>query len=216
MIPVHSFSEPGGHRVNEDAFEVHRHSAQPAGFLCVLADGQGGQAGAARAAQLACRTAAEAALRLSPQQLADALVWTAVLQQADQAVAADPEAGFTTLLGFWLADGLVAGASTGDSAVFARMQTGRIQDLTARQHKNPPLGSGEALLVPFAAALAAPYLVLAMSDGVWKYAGTERIVALPAGATGQEVIDALQSRARLPDSGGFPDDFTLVVFSSAG
>jgi serine/threonine protein phosphatase PrpC len=183
--------------------------------LCVLADGQGGRAGGARAAQLACRTAAEAALRLSPEHLADAVVWTDVLQQADHAVAKDAEAGFTTLLGFWLADGQIAGASTGDSAVFAHTQSGQIRELTARQHKNPPLGSGEALLVPFAAVLGEPCLVLAMSDGVWKYAGTQHIFALAPTATGQEAVETLQRKARLPGSGAFPDDFTLVVFSSA-
>jgi hypothetical protein len=212
MIHVHSFSEPGGHAVNEDAFAVHRHPGDPIGWLCFLADGQGGRAGGARAAQVACRAAAEAASSLPAERLTDGLVWTEILRQADQAVADDGVAGFTTLLGFWIAEGIVCGASSGDSAVFAISQPGGVQELTAHQHKNPPIGSSGALPVPFTAGLGPAFLVLAMSDGVWKYAGLELIFKLSVTASGPEVIEALKKKARLPGSGRFPDDFTLVLF----
>ncbi len=216
MIHTHSFTEPGGHAINEDAFEVHRHPGGPTGWLCFLADGQGGRAGGTRAAQLACRKAAEAALCLSTEQLTDGRVWSTILRQADQAVAVDEQAGFTTLLGLWIDEGIVRGASSGDSAVFAVTQTSGVRELTAHQHKNPPVGSGGASPVPFTARLESPFLVMAMSDGVWKYAGHEKIMALSATASGPEVIDALKQKARLPGSGRFPDDFTLVIFTPGG
>jgi serine/threonine protein phosphatase PrpC len=181
----------------------------------VLADGQGGRPGGARAAQLACQAAMDAALRLPPARLADGLAWTAVLQDADAAVARDAEAGFTTLLGFWMDEDHLGGASVGDSAVYL-MVAGRCTDLTARQHKNPPLGSGAAAITPFAARTTAGAVVLAMSDGVWKYAGRERIVAAGSAWRGQELIDGLQRQTRLPGSGRFADDFTLVVLDCDG
>ncbi|HVS40227.1 MAG TPA: hypothetical protein VMS17_32010, partial [Gemmataceae bacterium] len=45
MISVLSFSEVGGHRVNEDAFAVQQHPLDPGMWLCFVADGQGGQPG---------------------------------------------------------------------------------------------------------------------------------------------------------------------------
>src|SRR5688572_26730704 len=119
MIQVLSFSEAGGHPFNEDAFGVERHPADADCWLAVLADGQGGTAGGAQAAQLACRTALEAAKRTPTRKLTSALAWTTLLCAADQAVYNDPQAGFTTLIGFCLAGPTLVGASCGDSAVLA-------------------------------------------------------------------------------------------------
>lgn len=82
--------------------------------------------------------------------------------------------------------------------------------------KNPPVGSGEAEFVPFAAALSEPRAVVAMSDGVWKYAGWDRLVRAAADLSGGDLLGALTPAARLPGSGRFPDDFTVVVFEAAG
>src|SRR5262249_2410116 len=103
------------------------------------------------------------------------------------------------------------GASSGDSAalVVNAGQPGNI--LTNRQKKNPPLGSGEAVFVNFGSRLARPWTVLAMTDGVWKYAGWEVILKMGAEKRREEVIPALRYRARLQRSGSFQDDFTLIV-----
>jgi hypothetical protein len=53
-----------------------------------------------------------------------------------------------------------------------------------------------------------------MSDGVWKYAGWGAIVA--AAPRGRALLGALQAQARLPGSGRFPDDFTLVLLEGDG
>jgi PPM family protein phosphatase len=211
MISLLSFSEIGDHALNEDVFDVRRHPADPDCWICFLADGQGGRAGGERAARLACQVTAEAAQRLPLRELARPETWVDVLQQADAAVAADPEAGFTTLIGFCIAREKVAGASSGDSAVVAALADSQPKRLTDRQAKNPPVGSGAAWFVPFAEKLVGPWTVLAMSDGVWKYVGWDRIVAAIALHRGPPLIESLQAAARLR-SGRLPDDFTVVVF----
>ena len=211
MLRVTSVSEAGGHVVNEDAFVARAHPSDPDCWLCLLADGQGGRAGGVEAAQLACRAAEEAALRLAPKILEKPAAWPTVLVQADLAVLADPAAGFTTLIGFCLREGVLAGASSGDSAVMAVSGQGGARDLTQRQHKNPPVGSGGATFVPFASVLARPWTVLAMSDGVWKYVGWDRLVRAVTGTRTEPLVETLQRAARLRN-GQLPDDFTVVAF----
>ena len=89
MIRAFTFSEPGGHPVNEDALLAQAHPADPTCWLCLLADGQGGRAGGGRAAQLACQVALDAALRLSPSSLANPDPWPILLDQAETIALAD-------------------------------------------------------------------------------------------------------------------------------
>ena len=88
--------------------------------------------------------------------------------------------------------------------------------LTDHQFKNPPVGSGEANFIPFHGTAELPWSVLAMTDGVWKYAGWDAVEDSACELHGQRLIDTLAERARLPNSGRFPDDFTLLVLESAG
>src|SRR5207253_2269270 len=133
---VFHFSEAGGHPDNEDAFAAVQHSADPSCWLCLLADGMGGQSGGLEASQLACRTALARARTLSPVALADPDTWVSLLHCADEVIRDDPRAGYTTLLGFAVTGTTVAGASCGDSAVWLA-DSGRVHDLTRRQVKNP-------------------------------------------------------------------------------
>ncbi len=200
MIRAHTFTEAGGHPANEDAFAVRE--LPDGGRLVCVADGQGSRAGGGRAARLACDTVAASG--------------SDDLGRADAAVAVDPEAGFTTLAAFTAFEYTVSGASCGDSAVLAVCGSGRVTELTARQSKNPPVGSGEATFVPFEAELVRPWRVLAVTDGVWKYVGWPRVRELAKRLGGEELLAALQAAARLPGSGTFPDDFTVVLFEAAG
>lgn len=213
MVSVQACSEVGGHRLNEDAFRVQAHPLDPDCWLCFVADGQGGQAGGGPAALLACETALAAALRSRPDRLIDPPLWTGILREADAAVAADPGAGFTTLVGLCVSKGRVIGASSGDSAALL-VSAGKGNELTAGQQKNPPVGSGAALAVPFAAAVKAPWRMVVMSDGVWKYVGWNRIVEVVCRTGGTALISELQRLARLPGSGRFQDDFTVVALES--
>jgi serine/threonine protein phosphatase PrpC len=59
---------------------------QRRGWLCFLADGQGGRAGGGVAARLACRAGLEGAGRVTPERLTDGRTWASLLRQADLAV----------------------------------------------------------------------------------------------------------------------------------
>ena len=212
MILTHSHTEAGGHAVNEDAFELRPHSADPSCLLCALADGQGGRAGGRRAAMLACRACLDAASARPPAALMlGPHVWQVILQSADAAVAEDAEAGFTTVVAFAVHNDMIAGASNGDSGAYA-LAAGRGVILTERQHKDPPVGSGAARPVGFAARLARPWTVLALSDGVWKYAGWDRVAQAAVQQSGKEILESLRRHAGLPGSGRWQDDFTVVVW----
>jgi hypothetical protein len=50
-----------------------------------------------------------------------------------------------------------------------------------------------------------------MSDGVWKYVGWEGVVAAARRQHGAALLEELQRAARLPGSGLFQDDFTIVL-----
>jgi hypothetical protein len=211
---VFSHSEPWGRRSNEDVCDVRPHPADASCWLCALADGQGGHAGSAAAAQRACRAAIEAAAVLPVPALMLSPTWVSILRRADAAVSADPQAGFTTLAGFAVVGRTIVGASSGDSAV-CLVSEGRLRDLTAHQVKNPPVGSGAAVIVPFAAALPPGWLILAMSDGVWKYVGLEGVRELAACHRGGELLGALRQRAGLPGSGKLQDDFTVLTLEES-
>src|SRR4051794_28772187 len=116
MPQVFHHSEPGGHAENQDAFAVAAHPSDPGCLLCAVADGQGGQAGAAAAARRACRAALDLAAEYPPTALARPEAWAGMLRGVDEAVARDPDAGYTTLVALAITPALVCGASSGDSA----------------------------------------------------------------------------------------------------
>lgn len=213
---VFSFTEAGGHPANEDAFRIEPHPENSQLFLVALADGQGGQSGGARAANIAVEAAIEAARHTPLDRLLNhPAVWRDILHWADDAVLADPDAGFTSLVSFIAGEGVApVGASCGDSAALM-VHDGTTALLTDHQFKNPPVGSGEANFIPFHGSVGLPWSLLAMTDGVWKHAGWEAITDSACELHGQRLIDTLTTRARLPGSGQFPDDFTLLVLESS-
>jgi hypothetical protein len=127
-------------------------------------------------------------------------------------VADAEKAGFTTLIGFCLTENALCGASSGDSAV-ALLNAGEPpRILTKHQMKNPPVGSRGAIFVPFSVRLVHPWTVLAMTDGVWKYAGWDTIFAVSSEGAGEAILQKVREKAALPRTGQLQDDFTLVVF----
>jgi hypothetical protein len=214
VIRFASHSEVGSHPRNEDFCAVQPLPAGQDGFLCALADGQGGRAGGAQAAEVACRTCVDTASTYRPSDLLSPAAWGELLRQTDQAVCNDSAAGFTTLVVFCLTPEIVCGASCGDSAALLFGPSRRGKSLTAHQVKNPPVGSGDAVAVPYFVRLDAPWAVLAMSDGVWKYAGLENILNLDPVRPVEEMVAEVLAKARLPN-GGLQDDFTLVAFQEA-
>jgi hypothetical protein len=196
---------------NEDAFSIRRHPRNPGYIVGALADGQGGQAGAAAAAQRACDgviDVASAAMRL---QLRWPARWKSILRSADTAVYRQPDAGFTTLIGFCVTERWVCGASSGDSAVLLISNAEGAVILTADQPKFPPVGSGRAAFSPFFARLSRPWALIAMSDGAWKFTGWDKLSEISPCETGESIIESIRSWAALPGLDRFRDDFTVVV-----
>ena len=105
-------------------------------------------------------------------------------------------------MGLCVCHGRVVGASSGDSAALL-VSSGKAKELTAGQQKNPPVGCGAAVGVPFAAGIDPNLGVLVMSDGVWKYVGWERVIEAASRASGARVIEALQDSAP-PRKWSFP------------
>ena len=207
MIRTSTFSDAGGHATNEDAFLANPLVGDEEGKFVCLADGQGGRSGGAKAARLACDSAGLLFYIFKRP-------WANLLEGADRAVAENKDAGLTTLVGFDVSADHIQGASCSDSAVLAVCGSGAVAELTQHQHKNPPVGSGNAVFVPFAMRLVRPWKVLAMTDGVWKYVGWDRVRGLATRLCGEELLAALQAAARLPRSGQFPDDFTVVLIEA--
>src|SRR5262249_39573495 len=161
------------------------------------------------AAGLACRACLDAASSCSAAELLQPAVWVKIMQIADAAVCDDLAAGFTTLVAFYVGRGGISGGSSGDSATILINANKISEILTARQHKNPPVGSRAADFVCFGASLMAPWTVLTMTDGVWKYAGLPNVIQIASERCGSEIIAAIRERAVLRGSGGLQDDFTL-------
>jgi hypothetical protein len=212
MIEVFSFTEAGGHLENEDAFAVEPHPLDPECLLGVVADGQGGQPDGGPAARLASRMWLDAAGTEKPQQLFHGGMIEHTIHLVDRELCEEQNAGFTTLVGWSVWRNHLIGASAGDSALML-VQSDAHQILTDQQLKNPPVGSGAVEAVEFGAPLTPPWTILAMSDGVWKYAGWEKLAALAKEKRGQALIDAAVSLCRLK-SGALQDDFTLIVWQA--
>src|SRR5262245_30661236 len=157
MVKVFSVSEPGGHSVNEDALAIRLLPSAPDLYVCAVADGQGGRAGGAAAARLACSACTQAAVAHSPAELLRPETWMRILRSGDEAVADDSEAGFTTLVAFALTSDRIYGASCGDSAAVRVCGDGEREMLTGRQYKGPPIGSGAAIPVSFGGRLSTPW-----------------------------------------------------------
>jgi serine/threonine protein phosphatase PrpC len=213
-MEMFSFSKAGGHIDNQDAIAEGPHPNDASMRLCAIADGQGGRAGGAEAARLARKTTLERASASSPNQLILPWTWQKIIGAADQSVCDNPDAGFTTLIAFCLTESHVIGASNGDSAAVLFNSNEKPIILTQNQNKNPPVGAGNVMAVGFDSKMVSPWTLLAMTDGVWKYAGMDAVLKIGFEKRGDEIIQELKARAQLNSSGVFQDDFTLVVFST--
>ena len=204
------FSEAGHNHANEDFARVQSHPYNVGALIGVLADGQGGQFGGGAAARVAVQRCFELALARSVAELLERQTWREILRAADEAVEADADAGFTTLIGLCATETQICGASCGDSAALL-VDARQILELTAAQRKNPPVGSGAATPMSFAAPRPADSSLLLMSDGVWKFVGFERIAQTARQFQDVELVTALRDLQLTGNSGKLPDDFSLIA-----
>lgn len=211
MHIVSNFSQSGGQTTNEDALLCVRHPHDESISICALADGQGGRHGGQEAARLACAVAVEKASSYSPKQLTNPKRWIKILREADRAVRQDEVAGFTTLVGLCVAAHTVCGASNGDSAAVLLNVYDRFHVLTDAQQKNPPIGSGKAIITPFAEGLIDPWQVVLCTDGLWKYVGWSEVATLVKRHRGQALVDEATAAAKMAGNGVLRDDTSVLV-----
>ncbi|WP_395751751.1 SpoIIE family protein phosphatase [Prosthecobacter sp.] len=206
---VHTHTEPGGKPLNEDYLIARRHPSAHGTYLCLLADGQGGQSHGALAARTACESAWTHAINQPPHTLSEKGTWSNILQRADHKTSLT--GGFTTLIALSITPDLIAGASSGDSkAFFKHPSQTDLAEWTSHQRKNPPVGSESADFVPFIHPAISGSRLMLLSDGVWKYSGYEALkqsFALPAPSVPDHLRQAVLSRA----GSTLSDDFSIIT-----
>lgn len=206
---VHSHTEAGGKVLNEDYIIARRHPSASDTYLCLLADGQGGRAHGALAARTACESAWTHAINQPVHALFEDGTWLNILQHADQETSLTT--GFTTIIGLAVTRDFVAGASSGDSKVFFKHPSRiDLDEWTAHQLKNPPVGSQSADFVPFMCHAIGNGRFMLLSDGVWKYCGYDALkqsFELPASSVADHLRKAVLSRA----GSTLPDDFSIIT-----
>ena len=172
--------------------------------VLIVADGAGGTSGGAEAAATAIEFA-----RRDAERLTDSASCVSLLQKIDQAIAHDPNAGDTTCALAVITDELVFGASVGDSGVWLIGESD-FKNLTRHQSRKPLIGSGSALPIPFTQEKINHTLLLLATDGLLKYASSERIIALCHDSQTESTAKRLIELVRYP-SGALPDDVTIIL-----
>lgn len=134
-----STSQRPTHDTSHDRLSVLRDAHRT---LIALADGadsrEAAQAAAARTVNELARCFRNGAL---PQ---DAQDWVMVLEAIDHVVLSDPDAGETSALVMLVQRGVVVGASVGCSLAYIVPPVGEAKLLTARQRREPRIGTGLA------------------------------------------------------------------------
>jgi serine/threonine protein phosphatase PrpC len=203
-------SEAGHNHINEDAVAIESHPQDPSLWICVLADGQGGQAGGGAASRLAVTKAIDLAAAIAPGQLRNEKTWLDIVAAVDDAVRDDNSAGFTTLIVAAVDNRNVCGAACGDSLGLL-VDSQNFLSLTQRQRKNPPVGTGAAFPVAFSPARPEASKVLLTSDGVWRFIGSEAIAAIARENSGTRIIEMLRRQQLQSHGGRLGDDFSLII-----
>jgi len=189
-------SNPGG----DDRAELY---ALPGGWGLVVADGAGGVAGGATAAQSVVD-----AVRGALDGLRSSAEVAGLLQSIDHRLAGE-NTGETTAVVVLLSQGKIWGASVGDSRAIVVRSDG-CEELTFAQFRKPLLGSGGARPVAFDASAADGNVLVCGTDGLFNYAGLEPICARARAARILALPSALLDLVRLP-SGSYPDDVGVIV-----
>ncbi len=178
--------------------------------LIALADGAGGRAGGAEAADMVLEMVKGLGARTDDLARPDR--WEDALRRLDADICRAPAAGETTAVLILVQPDGVVGASVGDSEAWVVGDVRRI--LTQHQVRKPMLGSGQARPVGFECGRLEGTLVVG-SDGLFKYASAARIGEVACGPFDGEIAAQLVGLARLR-SGGLPDDIAVVVCRGVG
>ena len=132
------------HDTSHDRLSVLRDAHRT---LIALADGadssEGAQIAAARTVNELARCFRNGTLPEDPQE------WVMVLETIDRVVFSDPDAGETSTLVMLVQQGVVIGASVGDSLAYVVPPVGQPQLLTSQQRRRPRIGTGIASPIGF-------------------------------------------------------------------
>lgn len=188
---------PGG--TSQDRARVYRTSG---GVLVALADGAGGTARGARAAQAIVDAAA------SPDALRDPC---ALLATVDRDVARLGRGESTAVL-VAIRGGVIGGASAGDSGAWL-VDADDTVELTAGQARKPFVGAGCTPTAIPPTPLGARTLLVA-SDGLLRYARHADIARAARIADLSLAVHVLVELVRMP-SGALHDDVTVVLCRAA-
>ena len=191
-------------RENQDHIETRRANNKR---LLALADGQGGREGGALAARLALQSALDY-LESIPNP--DAHTLLTAISVADEAVETREDAGYSTLILLVCQQNQIVGASVGDSMTL-QITANRSIELSERQRKNPPLGSGAAVGAQFAVQAQMGDQILLMSDGVFRFVGLECIERICRHSDDLAVLPDLLSLQNRSDTGDLPDDWSAML-----
>jgi len=178
----------------------------PQASILVVADGAGGSAGGSLAADMVIGHVRAYCATENPDLSEDSL--TQLVLTIDNAVADDPLAGETTALLAVVTNESIVGISVGDSDGYLVFGD-RDYPLTPR-HSKPYLGHRAAAPESFVAEIQNGILLLG-SDGLWKYASTDRVLStvrtrLPLYRMASALIDLVRLR-----NGGLQDDISIAL-----
>lgn len=169
------------------------------GLTVLVADGAGGCAGGAAAAQRLCVT-----------HLGPADDWVAWLVDQDRDLVPVGMAAAVVLTVF--DDGRIVGASVGDCEAWLVGVKGPDIELTQQQCRKPLLGSGQARPIRLDGHLDGRRLVVG-TDGLWKYMAHGHLCPLARGPL-EQVPYTLTRHVRLPN-GALQDDVAIVACEAA-
>jgi serine/threonine protein phosphatase PrpC len=176
----------------------------PGRTVVIVADGAGGVAGGATAAETVCKAALEHCERGG----GDDWVWW--LASVDREMASSKAPGLAAVVIIEIRDdGKVVGASVGDCEAWAFSEDMAPRNLTAEQIRKPLLGEGVAAPVGFQTHVEACSLLVA-TDGLWKYLDRSRIAKAATTRPLETACDLLVDGVRLK-SGALQDDVAVAI-----
>jgi len=176
------------------------------GTVIVVADGAGGMGGGAGAAEAVVNTFR--ARHPTVTAITTTGYGAEALLELDDELSAEPAGGQTTAVVLAIGQGLIVGASVGDSEAWLISNRG-YRALTAAQARTPLIGSGGAVPRAFKTS-AMPCRLLVATDGLFRYASPESVCGAARTPELDRATAALLDAVRLP-SGALQDDVALVL-----